>query len=232
MVSSRVINRRVPFKWMLDNRVTDSDLIESMQFCRLHLEGQQNHNALEACERCCRGSADSFEIGKEVREVSAVGGPQRAFEFSNCISYCNSSRLHLGGRVVIVATIRRRGESEEVCRAASEPLCLRSRNYYTSRKQPVVPGVLKWVEDEYAPESSPETTFAESPDHHNLKPATEGELAGSGSSGAVMGELAHLWMMQQEQLQRIQLLGFLLGLVSTPGASGAGSNNNSSATTD
>eukprot|EP00727_Mastigamoeba_balamuthi_P012187 m51a1_g7591 hypothetical protein (98) ;mRNA; f:214891-215240 len=72
-------------------------------------------------------------------EESSSNPEERLFVFYRCISFCNSSRLHLRGEVVIVLTIRR--DVGVLARAVSPPLMLHSKTSY----RPQAPR-LKWVD--------------------------------------------------------------------------------------
>eukprot|EP00727_Mastigamoeba_balamuthi_P007238 m51a1_g3134 hypothetical protein (274) ;mRNA; r:282293-283758 len=55
-----------------------------------------------------------------------IEGDELTFEFDYCRSHCNSSRLHLGGRVILMLQIRnRKGEVAAIVR--SEPLVLAAK---------------------------------------------------------------------------------------------------------
>eukprot|EP00727_Mastigamoeba_balamuthi_P001684 m51a1_g11512 hypothetical protein (509) ;mRNA; f:9096-12999 len=72
----------------------------------------------------------SLSFSEEQRARAAAvtpGAPERVFVFDVCKSRCNSSRLHLGGRVVVCLALRRPSDGAVVARVYSDPLQLVSR---------------------------------------------------------------------------------------------------------
>eukprot|EP00727_Mastigamoeba_balamuthi_P004956 m51a1_g14459 hypothetical protein (197) ;mRNA; f:656539-657508 len=77
-------------------------------------------------------------VSPEMAESAGALAGYRVFRFPQCISYCNSSRLHLGGRVVVVFRLAG-SDGSELARVATEPLMLHAKSNYVP-----VPRTLKW----------------------------------------------------------------------------------------
>eukprot|EP00727_Mastigamoeba_balamuthi_P011590 m51a1_g7053 hypothetical protein (202) ;mRNA; r:154901-160222 len=98
--------------------------------CSFHDRGKNN---LGPCGRCSEGSRmPPVVISGEMGEEASGKRDHRLFVFYRCLSFCNSSRLHLGGDIVVALTIRHGGAV--AARVLSEPLALYSKTSY--RPQP------------------------------------------------------------------------------------------------
>eukprot|EP00727_Mastigamoeba_balamuthi_P000647 m51a1_g1058 hypothetical protein (171) ;mRNA; f:816716-817567 len=160
---------------------------------------QEQGLGIEALRAACTGAVVRLEgqesgprrkrpivVGGTLREEAHGGSDsrERVFVFDRCKSNCNSSRLHMGGRVVVVVTIR--GPQGPIAEAVTEPLLLVSKTSYTRR--PPAPRI-RWVHEAEASGSSDEA--AEQP-------------AGGGEQ--VRRELEALLRLQGEQLERVRTL--------------------------
>eukprot|EP00727_Mastigamoeba_balamuthi_P014615 m51a1_g978 hypothetical protein (232) ;mRNA; r:407456-408339 len=208
----------------------------------VRLEGQENGQNLSPCARCSRTRPKKLlSLDGAFREEPPVRGAsgQRVFLFDRCKSNCNSSRLHVGGRVVLVVTVR--GPQGPMAAAVSEPLALVSKTSYTRR--PRAPPQIRWVDQDSEPEghsdprdaaaaaaadpapaedqstasepsSSQATPRPEPPAAPDAAPARVGEAerggGGSDSDGAIRGQLEVLLRLQSEQLERVRALRRLL----------------------
>eukprot|EP00727_Mastigamoeba_balamuthi_P005071 m51a1_g14562 hypothetical protein (484) ;mRNA; r:1036076-1039942 len=150
-VSSPSVNRCRPFEvvciarteWMAANRLERESIRIAGVRAQAYREGSPDKSPLEPCPRCCapRHRQNIF-VSPEMTEISGSEAQPgfRIFRFSSCFSYCNSSRLHLGGRVVIVFRIVN-SEGLELARATTEPLVLHAKTSYVP-----VPRNLKWMD--------------------------------------------------------------------------------------
>eukprot|EP00727_Mastigamoeba_balamuthi_P007857 m51a1_g3692 hypothetical protein (195) ;mRNA; f:354496-355306 len=88
---------------------------------------------LQPCSKCCapRGKPN-IAISGEMCTSDGSSAAETAFTFFRCVSYCNSSRLHLGGRVCIVMTITAE-DGRFAARVTSEPLSMLSAAAQSSR---------------------------------------------------------------------------------------------------
>eukprot|EP00727_Mastigamoeba_balamuthi_P009509 m51a1_g5180 hypothetical protein (252) ;mRNA; r:160606-161594 len=115
-------------QWMGECGLTASDIWSSCIGATLHLDGAPSRAPLEPCDRCCRGKHNNIAIGASDKHRKATGtDDELVFVFDRCRSFCNSSRLHLGGRVVLVIDMRN-ASGEAVARLESEPFTLCSKS--------------------------------------------------------------------------------------------------------
>eukprot|EP00727_Mastigamoeba_balamuthi_P012262 m51a1_g7659 hypothetical protein (255) ;mRNA; f:413210-416926 len=163
-------------RWMREQGVGVEAIRAACAGAVVRLEGQEQN--LPPCTRCSKRRPKRLvTIGHPVRVESRAesDGRERVFVFSQCKSNCNSSRLHLGGRVVIVVAIR--GPQGLIAEALSEPLVLVSRSAYIQKPRGQMQ--FRWVDQitSIGPEAgcsaSAEKRVAEKP-----KLASDAELRG------------------------------------------------------
>eukprot|EP00727_Mastigamoeba_balamuthi_P007747 m51a1_g3593 hypothetical protein (156) ;mRNA; r:1168498-1169521 len=123
---------------MAESRVGAETIRAACTAATVRLEGGEHGPDLGPCAKCC---------GQRPRKLITIGGPAleipreagdgrvRVFVFDRCKSNCNTSRLHMGGRVVVVVTVR--GPQGPIAEAVSEPLALVSSD--TSAAPPEAP---------------------------------------------------------------------------------------------
>eukprot|EP00727_Mastigamoeba_balamuthi_P008500 m51a1_g4272 hypothetical protein (239) ;mRNA; f:306008-306929 len=138
--------------WMAQHRVTEELVRGQAGRARLFLEdpGGRHEAAgeeLPLCQRCCARRGANVTLGfspaseRTTAAAAAAAASTTARDtcvvlFDYCRSYCYSSRLHLGGRVVIeVEVLDCLGNV--VARPRTQPLMLCSKP--TARASPVVP---------------------------------------------------------------------------------------------
>eukprot|EP00727_Mastigamoeba_balamuthi_P005921 m51a1_g1949 hypothetical protein (247) ;mRNA; r:982430-983298 len=94
----------------------------------LCLDSAQVH-PLAPCPRCCQPSSKpNVLLGCSTEwPEPLMQGAELVFVFDNCRSYCNSSRLHLGGRVALCLEIAD-GVGAVVARLRSQPFTLCSKS--------------------------------------------------------------------------------------------------------
>eukprot|EP00727_Mastigamoeba_balamuthi_P010193 m51a1_g5797 hypothetical protein (132) ;mRNA; f:65184-65875 len=125
------------------------------------------------CDKCGgrgRNRRQPVVISGEMGEESAESPGDRLFVFYRCLSFCSSSRLHLGGHVVLVLCVRHAGAL--VARVVSQPLALCSKSSY--RPRPPQQRCLMWVD--VSPRlPPPRRGSAEAPERSPSGPVREGE---------------------------------------------------------
>eukprot|EP00727_Mastigamoeba_balamuthi_P004360 m51a1_g13922 hypothetical protein (179) ;mRNA; r:817396-818246 len=135
LVSSRQVHRTVPFEitcvtppgWMEVRGVTVADIKDAAARSTVHFESDVDDQPIRPCTKCCVAKRKPIiAIGAHMREMPA-SEMGRCFVFENCFSYCNSSRLHLGDRVVVVFRIFG-ADGSLAARAMSQPIALLSQN--------------------------------------------------------------------------------------------------------
>eukprot|EP00727_Mastigamoeba_balamuthi_P012523 m51a1_g7894 hypothetical protein (207) ;mRNA; f:101753-102681 len=121
-------------EWMDANRLGTEAIRSACSAAAVRLEGDVHGPDVGPCTRCC-GQRPKKLIAIEglVPAESRQAGDscERVFVFAQCKSHCNTSRLHVGGRVVVVVTVR--GPLGPLAEALSEPLALTSRSTYIHR---------------------------------------------------------------------------------------------------
>eukprot|EP00727_Mastigamoeba_balamuthi_P000192 m51a1_g1017 hypothetical protein (374) ;mRNA; f:630645-635005 len=199
----------------------DSGAIASAcEHASVRLEGDENGTDLGPCQRCSAAHPKKLvTIAGAFREH--CDGRERVLVFSRCSTNCNTSRLHVGGRVVLVVTVR--GPCGPLAEAVSAPLSLVSRSTYVHRpRRPLATPRITWVD--YAEGScGPSTAFVA-----QERPASavgsaessgeEEEAAGCAASPSQGNEdlrvtLLLLLQLQAEQLERVHQLERLVALV-------------------
>eukprot|EP00727_Mastigamoeba_balamuthi_P007662 m51a1_g3516 hypothetical protein (247) ;mRNA; f:906758-907783 len=121
-------------RWMDENKVDSDQVWAAGHTSVVHREGREDQQPLPPCPKCKPGGRSAVAVRASVAQRRApVLGGQDALEyvFDRCLS---SSRLHLGGRVVIVMELRSCVDKSVVCRLTSSPLTLRSR--FSHRRSP------------------------------------------------------------------------------------------------
>eukprot|EP00727_Mastigamoeba_balamuthi_P013938 m51a1_g9167 hypothetical protein (157) ;mRNA; f:15993-16618 len=94
---------------------------------------EDDRGFLRPCGKCCLSKGlPLIQISGEMGEVPAAAPGTRTFMFYRCTPHCNSSRLHLGGRVKVVLDVRGPA-GEVVATAMSPPLVMHSK---PGRKNP------------------------------------------------------------------------------------------------
>eukprot|EP00727_Mastigamoeba_balamuthi_P004514 m51a1_g14060 hypothetical protein (247) ;mRNA; r:1218888-1220153 len=142
LVSTSSIYRTIPFQlifvapvaWIERHGVSVSDIREAGMRATVHHRDTEDSPPLEPCQRCCaeKGTPNVFVSG-EMAENPPTTPFERTFVFYRCVSNCNSSRLHLGGRVHIVFSVYVNGTLAG--RAATEPLLLQSKTGMRAQKK-------------------------------------------------------------------------------------------------
>eukprot|EP00727_Mastigamoeba_balamuthi_P007895 m51a1_g3726 hypothetical protein (316) ;mRNA; f:18256-19525 len=118
--------------WMAEYGVTSAEVWASGFRASLYTEGKEkDEHPLAACQKCCASRESSVRVGVNDISVSLSSDsrpsdPLRVFVFDRCRSYCNSSRLHLGGRVRLCLDLRG-NNGTTVARVFSDPLSLCSK---------------------------------------------------------------------------------------------------------
>eukprot|EP00727_Mastigamoeba_balamuthi_P008369 m51a1_g4154 hypothetical protein (214) ;mRNA; f:251639-252721 len=126
-------------EWMSANGIERESIRNAGVRSQVLLEGSED--ALKPCPRCC--------VPRHRQNV--VVSPDMAESPEAAPGYCNSSRLHLGGRVVIVFRIVG-SAGVELARAQTEPVVLHAKTNYVP-----IPRTLKWKDSvPRAGASSPE----------------------------------------------------------------------------
>eukprot|EP00727_Mastigamoeba_balamuthi_P006872 m51a1_g2805 hypothetical protein (1154) ;mRNA; r:98489-117997 len=161
-------------QWMAEQGLGTEAIKAACAGAMVRLEGRENGQNLGPCERCCRSRLKKLiTVEGSAREEPLIKGAseERTFLFERCKSNCNTSRLHMGGRVVIVVAVR--GPEGPIAEAATEPLTLVSKTTYTRR--PLAPPQIRWVDqgDEHNP--------LEGPDSHS----TPGDVPGGSTEAEV-----------------------------------------------
>eukprot|EP00727_Mastigamoeba_balamuthi_P006707 m51a1_g2657 hypothetical protein (254) ;mRNA; r:637757-639151 len=220
-------------RWMDEQRLGFEAIRSACASAAVRLAGQESGQSLEPCAKCCRTRPKKLITidGPSLEEPRAGGdGRERVFVFNRCKSNCNSSRLHLGGRVVIVVTVR--GPEGPIAEAVSEPLSLVSRTSYVRRPKP--PPQIKWVDQSEASDGTgdgedndaaitgrPELSSPDEPEKSQMTtaakpPEPEGTGGDAPAQTAVTGvdvyseelrrHLEILLQLQKEQLERVRAL--------------------------
>eukprot|EP00727_Mastigamoeba_balamuthi_P011593 m51a1_g7056 hypothetical protein (212) ;mRNA; r:163873-164871 len=129
--------------WLERTGVTAEDIRSAGRSATVHRVAQlQDSTPLGPCSRCSRASGmPPVVVSGEMGEETACSPDERLFVFYRCVPFCNSSRLHLGGDVVVALTVRR-GDAV-VARVLSEPIALYSK---TSHRPLPGRGGLTWVD--------------------------------------------------------------------------------------
>eukprot|EP00727_Mastigamoeba_balamuthi_P006135 m51a1_g2140 hypothetical protein (354) ;mRNA; r:1734772-1737572 len=180
---------------MAESRVGAEAIRAACTAATVRLEGGEHGPDLGPCAKCC---------GQRPRKLITIGGPAleipretgdgrvRVFVFDRCKSNCNTSRLHMGGRVVVVVTVR--GPQGPIAEAVSEPLALVSRSSYVRRPRdlPATPRVT-W------------DTGAGAAGARDASAAPEAPVNEGRENEELMEQLALLVRLQSEQLERISV---------------------------
>eukprot|EP00727_Mastigamoeba_balamuthi_P010198 m51a1_g5800 hypothetical protein (789) ;mRNA; f:76618-106017 len=130
-------------QWMQRTGVTPDDVRSAGRTATVHSADRPDAAAIGPCGKCGgrgRNRRQPVVISGEMGEESAESPSDRLFVFYRCLSFCSSSRLHLGGHVVLVLCVRHAGAL--VARVVSQPLALCSKSSYKPRP----PRGLKWVD--------------------------------------------------------------------------------------
>eukprot|EP00727_Mastigamoeba_balamuthi_P004468 m51a1_g14019 hypothetical protein (219) ;mRNA; r:1105202-1106075 len=130
--------------WMAEHRVTDAHVRFQAGRAKLYPEGSTlEGDEVPTCQRCCAKKGANVTLG--FTPANGSGDPAATeytpsgtcvVRFDYCRSHCNSSRLHLGGRVVIVVDVLD-SRGDVVARPHTQPLMLCSKP--TPRTSPVEP---------------------------------------------------------------------------------------------
>eukprot|EP00727_Mastigamoeba_balamuthi_P004568 m51a1_g14109 hypothetical protein (281) ;mRNA; f:114061-115414 len=135
--STNKITLTAGHEWLRRNNVGPGGVWEAGRTAVLLLEGQEDGEPLEPCSRCTTRSNVLVSVLSGVRtdkETDRVG-PLSYFVFNNCRSRCNSSRLHLGGRVVVCVELHAR-DGPVAARVLSQPIsfCSKSSSFVCRRR--------------------------------------------------------------------------------------------------
>eukprot|EP00727_Mastigamoeba_balamuthi_P005076 m51a1_g14567 hypothetical protein (587) ;mRNA; r:1059863-1063097 len=182
-------------EWMSANGIERDSIRNAGVRSQVHLEGSEDGPPLLPCPRCCapRHRQNVVVSPDMVESPEAAPGP----------GYCNSSRLHLGGRVVIVFRVTG-SAGAELARARTEPVVLHAKSNYVP-----MPRTLKWKDS--GPRgggSSPEGGREDTRDARTPQEETSPGAGGEGQPGEqardIASEVRALQAMQEEQLRRIR----------------------------
>eukprot|EP00727_Mastigamoeba_balamuthi_P014289 m51a1_g9483 hypothetical protein (239) ;mRNA; f:610453-611395 len=114
-------------KWMRRNGVAEDDVWSCGRRASIFLEGSEPGSpAIGPCQRCGRLRPSIVSLGTQDGSVAQSSGDVVAFVFDYCRSYCNSSRLHLGGRIVLSVELRA-SDGRLVSTVRSQPMNLCSK---------------------------------------------------------------------------------------------------------
>eukprot|EP00727_Mastigamoeba_balamuthi_P010213 m51a1_g5814 hypothetical protein (159) ;mRNA; r:180472-181434 len=119
---------------MQNTGVTPDDIRKAGRTATVHSAGRQEAAATGPCGKCGgkgRNRRQPVVISGEMGEEIAESPSDRLFVFYRCLSFCSSSRLHLGGHVVLVLCVHHSGAL--VTRVVSQPLALCSKSSYKPR---------------------------------------------------------------------------------------------------
>eukprot|EP00727_Mastigamoeba_balamuthi_P006565 m51a1_g2529 hypothetical protein (212) ;mRNA; r:238826-239657 len=152
-------------QWLALNRVTAADVWSAGFAANVRLEGH-TEDPLESCARCCKQRPGNASIStSRLQAGPTTAGDEAVFVFDKCRSYCNSSRLHLGGRVVIAAELRG-ADGSVVCRLVSEPFTMCSKSSRRTELKKSTPAITARVERPVA--ESPERPVISAPGMRNV----------------------------------------------------------------
>eukprot|EP00727_Mastigamoeba_balamuthi_P005033 m51a1_g14528 hypothetical protein (134) ;mRNA; f:927142-927543 len=123
-----------------------------------------------------------------------------------CRRHCNSSRLHLGGRVVIVFRIRS-NEGLELAQARSEPVTLHSKTSY----QPL-PRTLKWSDSSLlsSVSTSPGAPVVSQQTVVRPEVQTRRQCGGVADADSVVLQMQVMLALLADELETIRLLRLAL----------------------
>eukprot|EP00727_Mastigamoeba_balamuthi_P014655 m51a1_g9815 hypothetical protein (267) ;mRNA; f:1863978-1865323 len=229
-VSTTKINRSAPFtvtvvvgsSWMRECGVTAECIWEAGRTAVL--QRVDSEQELKPCAKCCVGKPNVVvstwpSLSRSLSSASA--SDSLSFVFDNCKSYCNSSRLHFGGRVAIAMQIRAvDGSLAAVVRSEPVMLCARLR----VRKSPPGGGLSSPEGDSEdmpsletpgaAPEAAPEEMQQQQQQLglQQREEAVPGAVQDEECRASVVGQLRELKGLYEAQLQSIRTLEWLLAL--------------------
>eukprot|EP00727_Mastigamoeba_balamuthi_P009690 m51a1_g5343 hypothetical protein (340) ;mRNA; r:438006-440029 len=114
--------------WLVEHGLSAEDVWGAGFRSAVYLEGDETKQ-LEPCSRCCKTRSSNVTLG--VTDINAAllvdsANGRTVFTFDHCRSHCNSSRLHLGGKVVLGFELRS-DDGRVAARVFSEPLSLCSK---------------------------------------------------------------------------------------------------------
>eukprot|EP00727_Mastigamoeba_balamuthi_P013083 m51a1_g8398 hypothetical protein (258) ;mRNA; r:227073-228334 len=168
----------VPAVWMQHCGVTPEDIRHAAEHATLHLEGRESEAPLDPCAKCCAPlSRPNVCMGRAMAEL-APSEHLRSFFFDRCVPNCNSSRLHLGEKVVLVFEIRR-ADGAVAGRAVSDCIKILSQSGFRRKLGP--PPRIKWVDMESRACSTGSDERAE---RRRALKKSSGSQSDSSSSGA------------------------------------------------
>eukprot|EP00727_Mastigamoeba_balamuthi_P000181 m51a1_g1016 hypothetical protein (352) ;mRNA; f:622959-627518 len=129
---------------MCDNSLGCDAVVSACERASVRLEGDEHGRDLGPCQKCCGMHPKKLvAITGTFREKTQ--GRERVFMFTRCTTNCNTSRLHMGGRVVLVVTVR--GPRGALAEAVSAPLSLVSRSTYVHKPhRPLAAPHITWVD--------------------------------------------------------------------------------------
>eukprot|EP00727_Mastigamoeba_balamuthi_P012524 m51a1_g7895 hypothetical protein (705) ;mRNA; f:104194-115408 len=225
--------------WMEHNRLGTEAIKAACAAASVRKEGDDSGEDLGPCTRCCATRPKRpITIGGFAREEppESSGGKERVFVFDRCKSHCNTSRLHVGGRVVVVVTVR--GPLGPLAEALSEPLTLVSRSSYLHRPRALFPApsytwdaaaeALGAADASDVPEGSAAVGTKPRKQREEVHKASVNQSQGPAEeppqqqahSGAeseqerereeLMAEVELLVRLQSEQMERVRLLQLLV----------------------
>eukprot|EP00727_Mastigamoeba_balamuthi_P000004 m51a1_g1000 hypothetical protein (1321) ;mRNA; f:561708-574440 len=219
-------------EWVREHRLGCEDIKAACDAAAVRLEGAEHGPDLGPCARCCaRLPRKLITIGgpaiEETRETD--GGRRLVYAFHRCKSNCNTSRLHAGGRVVLVVAVR--GPRGTIGEAVSEPIALVSRSSYVHRPSAIAAAPrITWADPVDDPPGAPDAADAagrpradsggrqggqqtqqkatEQRPSDSAAPEASGGAAHAddGEREGLLEQLAVLVRLQGEQLERVRRL--------------------------
>eukprot|EP00727_Mastigamoeba_balamuthi_P014409 m51a1_g9593 hypothetical protein (251) ;mRNA; r:1028322-1029263 len=205
--------------WMAEHDVSEALVRSQGAKAKVFLEGTVHlaeREGLPPCRRCCSKRMSNVSLGFAMRdddEGSEAEAAQaempasglRVVEFDNCRSHCNSSRLHLGGRVIVVLEVVNNA-GEVVARPQTQPLmlCSKPTQHSPTAELPLTPT---------APAATPTTAAAAA-----ASAAFASQFVLSGAAGLPADsaddplgrKLAELEATIYSQLVKIQFIKFMI----------------------
>eukprot|EP00727_Mastigamoeba_balamuthi_P000963 m51a1_g10864 hypothetical protein (178) ;mRNA; r:32487-33323 len=159
-------------EWMAAHGVQPAHIRDAALHATVVLEDREDDQSfLRPCGKCCSTKGlPIVQISGEMGELPAPAPGLRSFIFYRCIPHCNSSRLHLGGRVRVAFHVRD-AAGGVVARALTPPLVLHSKVGRKQQQQQQSPPAGRSDDAEQPPKRRRTAQQASSPEAGPLEPA-------------------------------------------------------------